>query len=238
MAISGINNTSDAYTKLSSMKNINSAKDNSAGAAIVEGMKAQATESSVLADNAGSKKDLLNVADGGLQIITNSLQRMRELSIQAGNGTYTTQDRSTIQDEIEKLKQDITSTANNTEFNTKKLLNGQSESTADSTLDALGLTDYDVTSGSFDTSKIDEALKKLGSQRGSIGATSNALDSTIAYNKLSNENLTASYSRIEDLDVEKAVSDMKKEEVLEEYRTFAQQAKQSQDAGALRLLNS
>lgn len=236
MAVSGINSTSDAYTKLSTMKDINSAKDNAAGAAIVEGMKAQATQQDVIADNSATKQDMLKVSDGGLSSITNSIQRMRELSVKAGNATYTANDRSSIQEEIEQLKQNISQIANNTEFNTKKLLNG--DSGTNETLDALGLADYDVSNGDFDISVLDDALKTVNSQRSSIGATSNALDSTIAYNKLSSENLTSSYSQIEDLDAEQAVSDMRKEEVLNEYRMFASQANLNQEQGMLKLLNS
>ncbi|MFA9462905.1 MAG: flagellin [Velocimicrobium sp.] len=235
MSVSGISSTNDAYTKLSSMKNINSAKDNAAGAAIVEGMKAQATENNVLADGAESKQDMLSVTDGGLQSISDSLQRMRELSIQAGNATNTDSDKATIQEEIEQLKQGISSTAGNTEFNTKKLLDGNSDSNA--TLGALGISDYDVTSGDYDVSVIDDAIKTINSKRSSVGATSNALDSTVAYNKLSNENLTSSFSKMEDLDVEKAVSDQKKEEILNEYKTFAQKMEQNQVQGTLNLLN-
>ncbi len=237
MAISGINSTSDAYMKLSSMKSINSAKDNAAGVAIVEGMKAQATENKVVADGASSKQDMLNVTDGALQNITNSLQRMRELSIKAGNTANADSDKATIQEEVEQLKQGITSIAQNTEFNTKKLLNGDSDTDTNATLASLGISDYDVTSGNFDVSTIDAAIKKVNAQRSTTGATSNALDSTIAYNKLSNENLTSSFSKVEDLDVGKAVSDMKKEEVINEYKTFAQQAKQNQEQGMINLLN-
>ena len=235
MAVTGINSTSDAYIKLSSMKNINSAKDNAAGAAIVEGMKAQATQNNVVADGAASKQDMLKVADGGLQSISDSLQRMREISIQAGNATYSDSDKAAIQEEIEQIKQGISSVARNTEFNTKKLLNGDTDNNA--TLEALGIADYDVTSGKFDVSVIDDAIKTINSKRANIGATSNALDSTIAYNRLSNENLTSSFSKVEDLDVGRAVSDKKKEEVLNEYRTFAQQAKQDQAQSMINLLN-
>lgn len=235
MAVSGIKSTNDAYTKLSSMKNINSAKDNAAGAAIVEGMKAAATQNKVIADGAATKQDMLRVTDGGLQSIANSLKRMRELSVQAGNATYTSDDRAGIQDEIEQLKQDITSVAGNTEFNTKKVLSGDSENNI--ALESLGIADYDVTSGSFDLSAIDNAIKTVNSQRSGIGAQSNSLDSTIAYNKLSHQNLTDAFSRVEDLDVGKAISDQKKEEVLDEYKNFAQQAKQDQQQKMVNLLN-
>lgn len=234
MELSGMKEMTSTYAKLSSMKGINSAKDNAAGTAIVEGMKAQATEQSIIADGASSKKDSLQVTDGALQSITDNLNRIRELSIQSGNATYSTEDKESLQKEIEQLKQGISFTAKNTEFNTKKVLDENTENNA--TLQALGMEGYDVTNGNFDVSVIDDAIQMINSNRSSIGASSNALDSTIAYNKLANENLTLAYRKVEDLDVGKAVSNMKKGEVLNEYRTFAQQAEQNQAQSMIDLL--
>lgn len=252
MAISGIKANTDLFLKLSTFKKINSAKDDAAGAAILEGLKSQKKGYDTGASNAASGKDMLSTAEGGLGSITDSLQRMRELSIQAGNATYTDDDRASIQGEIEQLKQNITSVTKNTEFNTKKLLDGSADrlhiasnpdgsgsniSIDSSALAKLGIEDYDVTNGNFNIEDIDDALKMVSSQRGTIGAKSNALDSTIAFNKLSSQNLSASSQRMEDLDVGKAVSDQKKEEILEQYRNFAQQAKQNQGQNFLNLIN-
>lgn len=234
MELSGMNRIQDTYEKLSSMKNINYAKDNAAGSAIVEGMKANATQSRVITEGASSKKDSLNVSDDALQGITDSLHRMRELSIQSANATYSTSDKVALQEEIEQLKQGISFTAKNTEFNTKKLLDENSDNNA--TLQALGIADYDVTSENLDVSVIDDAIQKVNLNRSDIGATSQALDSTIAYHKLSNENLTAAFSKVEDLDVGKAVSDMKKKEIFKEYKMFAQQAKENQEQNMVDIL--
>ncbi len=76
--------------------------------------------------NAQDGISLLQTAEGGLSVITDMVQRMRELAVQAGNGVYTTNDRAEIQKEVEQLKQEIDRVAASTEFNTKKLLNGNS----------------------------------------------------------------------------------------------------------------
>lgn len=245
MAIGRINHTNRIYEQLSSMKKLNRAADNAAGLAIVQGMKSQTAGYDMGTRNARDGQSLLKTAEGGLSSIHDSLQRIRELSVQAGNSIYSDTERSYIQDEINQLKQSITSSAKNTEFNTKKLLDGsqadlnlatnpdgtgmkiQLDSAA---LDSLGIADYDVTSGNFDISDIDKAIEMVSSQRASIGASYNALDSTIAYNNLASQNLTSAFSKIEDLDVGAAVSDMKRQEVMDEYKLFVQKAMTDQQA--------
>ena len=107
MAVSGINNMSTSFEQLSSMKQINKAADNAAGLSIVEKMNSQVNGYDTGADNAAAGKDLLNVADGALGTIADSLQRIRELSIQAGNVTYTDDDKVALQDEVGALLKDI-----------------------------------------------------------------------------------------------------------------------------------
>lgn len=252
MAVSGVNNSVAAsYEQLSTMKQINKAADNAAGLAIVNKMEAQTNGYDVGASNAQTGQDLLNTADGALGSITDSLQRIRELSVQASNAIYAPEDKAAIQAEVQSLMSGIQDVAKNTEFNTLKLLDG---SMADlnlatnpdgtgmeiqmenATLAALGIEGYDVT-GNFDISQIDAALEKVTSARASLGASSNALDHVINYNGLASQNLTAASSRIEDLDVGKAVTELKKNEVLEQYRLFAQQAKQEEEKKKAGMLN-
>ncbi len=249
MAIQSVNSGLNLnYQQLSSMKKINSAADDAAGLAIVNKMQSQSTGLDAGANNAAAGKDLLKTAEGGLSSISDSLQRMKELAVQASNGIYTAEDKAVIQTEIDQLKEGIASTAKNTEFNTIKVLDGsmgdmklatnpngtgskiQMES---STLETLGIKDFDVTKSGFDISAIDDALKMVNSQRGSIGASSNALDSTVAYNNLASQNLVGSASKKEDLDAAAAVSDMKKNEVLNQYKNFVQNMKMEQERNTL-----
>ena len=103
-------------------------------------------------------------------------------------------------------------------------------------LDSLGLSDYDVT-GEFDISAIDSALEKVSSERSGLGATYNRLDHTINYNSYASYNVTASRSRIEDLDYAGAVSDMKKNSLLQEYRIMMQKKQMEQYGSVNRLMN-
>ena len=252
MAVSGINNqVSVSYEKLSSMKQINKAADNAAGLAIVNKMKSQTNGYDIGTKNTQTGQDLLKTADGALESITNSLQRIREISVQAYNAIYAPEDKAALQNEVQSIKEGIREVARNTEFNTLKLLDGSMADLnlamnpdgtgmeiqmANATLDALGIEDYDVT-GNFDISKIDAALEKVTSARASLGASSNAMDHVINYNQLASENLTAASSRIEDLDVEKEVAELKKNEILQQYQMFTQQAKQEEEKKKAGLLN-
>jgi flagellin len=117
-------NSSNAIEKLSSGLRINKAADDAAGLAISEKMRAQIRGLSQAARNVQDGISLLHVAEGGISSITDSLQRMRELVVQGANDTYTNSDRECLQQEIEQLKKNIDGIANNTEFNTIKILNG------------------------------------------------------------------------------------------------------------------
>lgn len=110
--------------KLSSGLRINSAADDASGLAISEKLRGQISGLQRASMNAQDGISLLQTAEGGLSVITDMVQRMRELAVQAGNGVYTSADREEIQKEIEQLKSEIDRVASSTEFNTKKLLNG------------------------------------------------------------------------------------------------------------------
>lgn len=252
MSVSSVNNAiNTSYEQLSSMKKINSAADNAAGLTIVEGMKSQSNGYDVGANNAKDGQNALNVAEGGLSSITDSLQRIRELSVQASNDfMYTAQDKQAMQYEIEGLKQSIQDAAKGTEFNTMKLLDGSMADMnlatnpdgtgmkiqmTNSTLDSLGIADFDVTKD-FKISDIDKALDKVTSARTDIGATTNALDSTIRYAGIASENINRASSKIEDLDVGKAVSELNKNKVLNDYKMFAQKAMMQQQTNMTNML--
>jgi flagellin len=112
--------------KLSSGLRINNAADDASGLAISEKLRGQISGLQRASMNAQDGISLLQTAEGGLSVITDMAQRMRELAVQAGNGVYTTNDRREIQKEVDQLKEEINRVAASTEFNTKKLLNGDS----------------------------------------------------------------------------------------------------------------
>ena len=129
----GINNmsTQKSLSKLSSGLRINSASDDAAGLSISEKMRAQIRGLNRCSSNIQDGISLIQVADGALNEVHSLLQRGRELSIQAANGTLTASDKRMIQEEAAHIISDIDRIANHTEFNTVKLLNSPQSSTVD-----------------------------------------------------------------------------------------------------------
>lgn len=248
MSISGVQGTS-TYTALSSGYKINSAADNASGLSISEKILSQTNGYTVGSDNAKDGINLINVADGALSTMQDSLQRIKELAVKASNGIYTDEDRQMIQTEIDQVKQSIQDTAKQTSFNKLTLLDG---SMADihlatnptgggleiglenSTLEALGIADFDVT-GSFNIEDIDNAIDSISAARSNLGAQSNALTHTIRNNDVANYNLTSAYSSLKDTDYGEEMTKVHRDETMEKYRIFAMKAKAEKDAGFLRL---
>ena len=125
-----VNSTSNqlqkSIQKLSTGLRINSAADDAAGLSISEKMRAQINGLDQAVRNTQDGVSLIQTAEGALTETHSILQRMRELSVQAANDTYTAQDRSYIQEEVDLLRDEIDHIGNTTTFNTKKLLNGDS----------------------------------------------------------------------------------------------------------------
>jgi flagellin len=115
---------SKSIERLSSGLRINHAADDASGLAISEKLRGQITGLKRAAMNAQDGISMLQTAEGALGEVSNMLSRMRELAVQAANGTYTSNDRVEIQKEVEQLKDEIDRISTSTEFNTKKLLNG------------------------------------------------------------------------------------------------------------------
>ena len=128
----GINNTAagKSMEKLSSGLRINRAGDDAAGLAISEKMRGQIRGLTQASRNSADGISMIQTAEGALNETTNILQRMRELAVQASNDTNTTSDREEIQKEINALTEEVDRIANNTEFNTQKLLNGSKSGNA------------------------------------------------------------------------------------------------------------
>lgn len=116
--------TAKSLEKLSSGLRINRAGDDAAGLAISEKMRGQIRGLDMAVKNAQDGISLIQTAEGALNETHSILQRMRELAVQASSDTNSTSDRAELQKEIEQLTKEIDRIANTTEFNTKKLLNG------------------------------------------------------------------------------------------------------------------
>ena len=115
---------SKSLERLSSGMRINKAADDAAGLAISETLKAQITGMYQANANSQDSINLIQTGEGGLNETTNILQRMRELSVQAANDTYTQSDRTKIQEEVGQLKEELTRIATTTQYNGRNLLDG------------------------------------------------------------------------------------------------------------------
>ena len=118
------NKLSASMERLSSGYKINKAGDNPAGMAISNKMKAQIDALDQAESNAADGESVLNIADGALNEVSSILQRMRELCVQAANGTNSLSDRESIQKEVDKLKEEVDRISADTEYNTKTLFDG------------------------------------------------------------------------------------------------------------------
>ncbi|MDQ0244772.1 flagellin [Bacillus fengqiuensis] len=154
-------NTSKNLERLSSGLRINRAADDAAGLAISEKMRSQIRGLGMAERNALDAVSLIQTAEGALQETQSILQRMRELSVQAANSTYTDEDRNHIQSEIDQLKEEIDRISSAAEFNNIDLLDGSiSEQFQTVQLDPNSNIDYDSTGVSSLTIPVNNLLDK------------------------------------------------------------------------------
>ena len=124
----GVNSVNSKLAKtiksLSTGLRINTAADDASGLAVSEKLRAQISGLNKAATNAQDAISMLQTAEGAMGSMTSMVQRIKELAVQAGDPAYTTNDRAMLQLEVDQLKEEIDRVSNSTEFNTKKLLNG------------------------------------------------------------------------------------------------------------------
>jgi flagellin len=249
---------SKSLEKLSSGFRINRAADDAAGLSISEGLRSQVGGLKVAVRNAQDGVSVAQTAEGALTEVTSMLQRMRDLTVQAGNtgsnGGQTGDAVSSIQDEITSLSTAINDIATRTQFNGTKLLDGttatltfqvganagetQDVTLSDMTAATLGVDQVDVTTTDTATNltAIDDALKSVTTFRGQLGAAQNTFEHTINNLNVAVENLSASESRIRDTDMASEMVDFTRSQILSQAGTaMLAQANQSSQ-GVLKLL--
>ncbi len=189
-------NLSRSFQKLSSGKRINSAADDTAGLAIAQKLLKQTNGLNAGVYNARTSQNMLNVAEGAMGSVTDMLQRVNELSIQAANGTNSSSDRGAIQAEIDQLTQEIDRVSATTKFNESYLLKGGAgkNSIPVSARDAgiTGTLTQDATKATFtmDALKIGDSIKI-----GGIGYTIGDKDDETNPNVITAD---TAYSRIQE----------------------------------------
>jgi flagellin len=252
-----------AMERLSSGKRINSAKDDAAGLAIATKMTSEIRGLAAASRNANDGISLTQVAEGAMGEVSNILQRMRELAVQASSGTVSQSDRTSIQAEVTQLTQQITNIAGRTSFNGITLLNGSTSATtpvsikiqvgnnsgetvdlsiAAVNLTALGLNgmatwaDADGAGATAALSTINTALDSISSSRATLGGLQSRLEATVNNLNTTVTNLTDARSRIEDADFSVESTALAKNQILSQASTaMLAQANQSQQ-GVLSLL--
>lgn len=219
--------------RLSSGLRINRAADDPAGLAISEKMRAQIRGLSMAARNIQDGISMFNVAEGSLQETHAMLQRMRELSVYAANGTLTPSDREALSLEFEELKKEVTRLSKDTEFNTMPLLDGSRSSIriqaganagqsiafsiGDMSASAIGIQNASLAKQESSNEAIgllDDAIQRVSSERSRIGAYVNRLEYAYHNTLTMEENLTAAESRIRDVDIAKEMMALTKANIL------------------------
>ncbi|UDM06808.1 flagellin FliC [Halomonas sp. NyZ770] len=250
-ALIGQNNLSNsqamlakAQERLSSGLRINSAADDAAGQAIANRMSAQISGMQQAQRNTNDGISLAQTMEGGLNQISDNLQRIRELAVQAANDTNTAEDRSSIALEIEERISEITRVADATSFNGISLLNGTGSDTLNIqvganttvgvdtlTIDTVNVTagasglniaDIDVTNASSARDAIDSidaALQIVDDERATLGATINRFESVLENLTTDITNLTDARSRIQDADYAVEVSNLTRANILQQAGT-------------------
>ena len=174
------NNLTKSMERLSSGLKINHAKDNPAGMAISNKMQAQIDALDRASSNASDGTSVLQIADGALNETSAILQRMRELSVQAANGTNSLEDKQAIQDEIEALKEEINRISKDTEYNSKSLLDGSLDTrvyTDNANVSRVNVSDY-VNTGKYEIDIVKAA------EKAKTASTANTIKSDDAANKI------------------------------------------------------
>lgn len=258
----GANNKEQSNTlnKLSSGTRITKSADDAAGLAISEKLRAQIKSTNQAERNANDGVSMIQTAEGGLGEIGNILVRMRELSVQSASDTVGDTERKFTDLEYQNLKQEIERISQVTEFNGKKLLNGEGDkydfqiginndefqdrisfdtdllnsSISNLNVDSLGVTNKDDAQTGLKS--LDNAIEMVSGQRAELGAKQNRLSSTVNNLQITSENLSSANSRIRDTDFASETAKNTKLNILTNAGTSVLAQSNSQGQAALKLI--
>ena len=233
--------------RLSSGLRVNSAKDDAAGLAIADRMNTQVRGMTVAIRNANDGISLAQVAEGGLSVVTDILQRMRELAVQSINSTNTSADISALNQEYTQLSQELNRNMSSVQFNGTSLFTTTSDFTfqvganvgqtvtvgsADLGVVSSAITGVLPNSGaassldplsnannSANLSAIDDALTAVNSSRATLGAIQSRFSQTITYLQTAVENQTAARGRIMDADFAAETANLSRAQILQQAGT-------------------
>lgn len=211
-----------AMLTMATGQRVNKAADDAAAMAIAQGMQGQISGLNQAQRNAQDSASMLNVAEGGMNSSAAVMQRMRELTVQASNGTLTDEDRSSIQMEMNQLNAQLNSNAANTQYNGINTNDGtlggmvsqiganagqsMSTSVGNTAASALGINTDVSTQAAAETSlkSVDNGINGLSSIRSTVGTAINGLQRSSDVAASSSSNLQAAQSGYTDQDIAKA----------------------------------
>lgn len=220
--------------QLSSLLRINRAGDDAAGLAISEGLRTQMRQLNSEAVGIQTGVNLAQTTEGGLSAQSEAVGRLRELALQASNGTLSAEQRQALNTEAQQLIEEIDATAENTEFNGVRPLDGSAGTITldatgslevqlqDSSVAALGLSGVDLSTqagASAALNQLDSAAGAINENRAALGAQQNRFEIAIEERELTSQNLQEADSRLRDLDVARAFVERTRNEVLLEGST-------------------
>ena len=230
---------SRSMERLSSGLRINRAADDAAGLAVSEVMRSNIRGQQVATRNAQDGVSLVQVADGALGNLGDMLQRIRDLAVQASNGTLTDAQRSNLDAEVQQVLTEVNRVGTDTDFNGIKILAGSVSTAASavtlqvgaaagqtiaftigtvstSDLGVSGIAVSSAASASAAIASIDAAISTVTTNRANLGATQNRLEQTIARLGLMAENMQAAESRVRDADMAQEMIKFTKAQVLQQ----------------------
>jgi flagellin len=195
--------------RLSSGLRINRAADDAAGLAIAEGFRSVVRGANVAQRNSQDGVSLVQTAEGALSETTNILQRIRELAVQAANGTQSTDNRLALTREVNELISQINSIATDTTFNGLSVLSSAQTVTLQAgayvsqtlTIRVSGARAADIGVSAVTLSTVDNAIRSVNTLRSTLGAFQNRLEFTISTLAIQEENSASSESAIRDADM-------------------------------------
>ncbi|MFN9706264.1 MAG: flagellin, partial [Planctomycetota bacterium] len=237
---------------------ISTAADDAAGLAISERLRSQVRSLDQSKRNANDGISLVQTAEGALNEVSSILVRLRELAIQSSNGSVSTQDKETLDQEFQSLVDEVNRIGRSTEFSGIKLLDGSSTSVTfqvglgtTSGIDTLSvslsptlsttlsLSSLDIGSGGSTTTaitSIDSAINAVSALRGTLGAVQNRLGITINNLSITTENLTSAESRIRDVDIAFETAQLTRNNILQQASISVLSQANVQPQSALQLL--
>ena len=216
--------------RLSSGLRVNSARDDAAGLAIADRMNAQIRGINVAIRNANDGISMAQTAEGALATVTDALQRMRELAVQAQNGTNGTSDRANLNTEYQQLSSEITRIAAQTKFNGVAIVGAgagaQTFQVGANNGDTLTITTSTVTTVAGDlttaatastaVAALDTALDSITTNRATYGAAMSRFSFAISNLQITGENQSAARGRIMDADFASETANLSRAQILQQ----------------------